>query len=827
MNHKNLVWKFPKKNTQKKNWLKSPPLLPLGELGDDDEDLESLSGSVPGQEGGVGREAEVPLPDPDLLIMNENTNIEELEELFEKNNKLHGLEQFTDQADVGVGASDNEEVIYPKGSNNPGESEDSPTPLNTEDPKNKELTSVGNSENPGQQLEFTDDAQERIAQNKARVEFLNKAEQEGQLSEIYGYNSNFQELAEREITSLKAEIRELENNSRAFKNESSSPVPGIPRYALERKLKKEELESNSEQAEEVPETTDETRETETEKTSDDDKQPPKSQEVDVDFGEDVDVTQEGQEGKRRLERREQREDFRNPPIENWRDLYQAIWEVGRIESSKQVFEPEDNIELVVRVRLGENPILLTRTKGLRRAVLLLLASEAGEEAVQQGQQEQGEGPEEPGVEETEMEATNPDAVPVPVPETLPEAILEGQPETVNENRENAIDAEFRVIESENGEGHEEGGEEETEPGVGEDVGNAAREAFENANGQNSLEREREKRGRHWWNWLKERAKGLFTFGFWEVHQAEKVRMAGKKAEKEILQGAGYMKKEGVMEETDIELIKTRLRESGNDVDNMSEEQLHETYQWLSEAVTERKVIANQQIEDEIVERSIAEIEKRMSGYRKYDGEKIEMTPDKKLSPEKRAEIEQKIRGALAAVRQGQVERDMIKFSKIVRSSLDKSWYKRYVASGIEAALGFAGIKWLVVPMIDSYTKAKATEAALQTRRVISAVENAVSSGSPIGDVGSTAVEATEATRGLQDNLWNMAKGLLKEKGLGNPTDGQIMEVTKQLAADNSVGVNKWGMAGNILDTKMPVGMAIKVGGAALKAASLAKIAVGL
>ena len=54
---------------------------------------------------------------------------------------------------------------------------------------------------------------------------------------------------------------------------------------------------------------------------------------------------------------------------------------------------------------------------MRRAVLLLLASEAGEEAVQQGQQEQGEGPEEPGVEETEMEATNPDAVPVTVPET--------------------------------------------------------------------------------------------------------------------------------------------------------------------------------------------------------------------------------------------------------------------------------------------------------------------------------------------------------------------------------------------------------------------------
>ena len=162
---------IPKKEYSEEELAQIPPLLPLGELGDDDEDLESLSGSVPGQEGGVGREAEVPLPDPDLLIMNENTNIEELEELFEKNNKLHGLEQFTDQADVGVGASDNEEVIYPKGSNNPGESEDSPTPLNTEDPKNKELTSVGNSENPGQQLEFTDDAQERIAQNKPGLSF--------------------------------------------------------------------------------------------------------------------------------------------------------------------------------------------------------------------------------------------------------------------------------------------------------------------------------------------------------------------------------------------------------------------------------------------------------------------------------------------------------------------------------------------------------------------------------------------------------------------------------------------------------------------------------
>jgi len=792
----------------------------INPLGDDYEDLGSLGESVSSQEGGVGREAEVPRPDPDLLLLNENINLEELGELLEKNNKLHGLEQFTDQADVGVGASDNEEMINPKGSNNPGEFVDPPTPLNAEDPKNKKSTLVGNSENPGQQLEFTDDAQERIAQNKARIEFLNKAAREGQLSEIYGFNSNFQELAEREVTSLEAEIRELENNFRAFKNEPLSPVPEIPEYALERKLK-EELGSNLEQAEKVPETTDETMETETEKTSNDDKQPPKSQEIDIDFEEDVEIAQEGREGKRRLERREQREDFLNPPIENWRDLYQAILEVGKIKGSKQVFEPEDNIELVGRVKQGGNPTLLTRAKGLRRAALLLLAGEAGEETAQQGQQEQGEEPEEPGVEETEMVAASSDAVPEPEP--VPETAPEDQPETSEAGEEN-IDG---SVESENGEGHEEEGEEETESGVGEDTGNAAREAFENANGQNSLEQGLEKRGHHWWNWLKERAKGLFTFGFWEVHQAEKVRMAGKKAEKEILQGAGYMKKEGVMEGTDIELIKTRLRESGNDVDNMSEEQLRETYQWLSEAVTERKVIANQQIEDEIVERSIAEIEKRMSGYRKYDGEKMEMTPDKKLSPEKRAEIEQKIRSALAAVRQGQVERDMIKFSKIVRSSLDKNWYKRYVASGIEAALGFAGIKWLVVPMVDSYTKAKATEAALQTRRAISAVEKAVSSGPPIGDVGSAAVEATEATRGLQDNLWNMAKGLLKEKGLGNPTDGQIMEVTKQLAADNSVEVGKWGMAGNILDTKMPVGMAIKVGGAALKAASLAKIAVGL
>ena len=73
----------------------------------------------------------------------------------------------------------------------------------------------------------------------------------------------------------------------------------------------------------------------------------------------------------------------------------------------------------------------------------------------------------------------------------------------------------------------------------------------------------------------------------------------------------------------------------------------------------------------------------------------------------------------------------------------------------------------------------------------------------------------------------MGRDMLHEKGIPNPTDPQIMEVTKQLATDNTTAVSKWHMAGKILDTKMLFGMAIKVGKAALLATRIARMATGV
>ena len=768
---------------------------PLPEINPDD--IENIMTKAKDFSEERGEAKELPVTEPVISQVEEVKVEPEPEPKPEEQSKNFEIEDFEEQKSMGGGIAEFEDPMVQLGFKD-----------------NEEIGPTG----------FFDDAEKRIAENKARIEFLNKAAQEGKLSENYKFARNSEELAEQEMVKLEAEIRELENNSRAFKNEPPTPTPApeIPEYALEKKttpgkVYEETIEIGKKVGDSV-----------------------KEEKIEVDPAKKEDKQEKetaGDKDKESNETQENRENFLEPPLKSFSDLYRAIIDHGDLEDSGKKYSPQELIYSIGKFYKEEGKLSdIPEAKGLRKAVLLIMANELNNPQVI------------PSLEGSEGGGGVP---------TNSEGIISGS-EGQEGDGGGGTEGEFEEVDGE-----------EQEPSIGDGAAAAAREAFDSADAQNPLEQNQEKKGGRWWGWFKERAKGLLTFGFWEVHQAEKVRMAGKKAEQEILQGAGYMKKEQNLSYDDAwaeaEKMQELLGASGESLDGLLPEEVRERYGELSEAITERKVIANQQIEDEIVNRSIAEVEKRMAGYKKYDGEKMEMTPDKKLSPEKRAEIEQKIRGGLGAIRQGQVEKDMIKFGKMVRGSLDKNWYKRYVAGGIEAALGFAGVKWLVVPAIDSYAKAKAgtaaKEAATQTRRVISTIKETATSGSPVGDVGTTAKEvagglnmaqeqvipqvyqglsqatgevagqagetAVEATKSLQGNLWNMAKGLLGEKGVVNPTQGQIMDVTKQLAADNSVAIEKWGMAGKVLDTKMPVGMVIKIGGAALKAASLATKVAGL
>lgn len=332
------------------------------------------------------------------------------------------------------------------------------------------------------------------------------------------------------------------------------------------------------------------------------------------------------------------------------------------------------------------------------------------------------------------------------------------------------------------------------------------------------------------SWLKERAKGLATMGYWEVRQAEKVRKAGSDVE-ESLRSRSWIFKEENLNESDRQLIKDRLRESGNDVENMSDENLLAAYEWLGDHIVGQKVEWNQIFEDGLIKDSIKKIEEKLqgkmgAGYRTFGGEAV-LEGNRTLTEEKRKEIETKLREALGALRKSQIDKDLTNYGKLVRGSIDPNWYKRYVAGGIEAALLATGVvTWMT---FGSAIKTKLLGGAAKEglKQVVSDHSGAVldipkdigipadmADQLPVPDVGSM-------TAPLKDNLWNMGRDLLQRQGIASPTDGQIMEVTKQLALDNQVSVSKWGLnAGKWIDSAMPKGLPIKIGGA-LKVASLA------
>lgn len=333
------------------------------------------------------------------------------------------------------------------------------------------------------------------------------------------------------------------------------------------------------------------------------------------------------------------------------------------------------------------------------------------------------------------------------------------------------------------------------------------------------------------SWFKERAKGLATFGYWEVRQAEKVRKAGSDVSKEMEVGSRAIRQE-VFSDEDRELIKSRLRESGNDVENMSDEQLQITHDWLEGSIVGEKKKANQVVENRLVEVSLKKIEDRLrgrmgtGGYKTFGGEAT--LENGYLTEDRRKDIETKLRGAIGALRKSQIDNDFINYGKLVRGSIDPKWYKRYVAGGIEAAIGFALVNWVVVPAVSSWAKAKFAAGAVKegVKQVVSP-NNVLDIPPDIGIPSDAASELVGAMPGpeeamlpLKDNLWNMGKELLQQQGVTDPTNGQIMEVTKQLALDNQTSVAKWGMnAGKWIDSMMPKGLPVSIGGA-LRVASL-------
>lgn len=287
--------------------------------------------------------------------------------------------------------------------------------------------------------------------------------------------------------------------------------------------------------------------------------------------------------------------------------------------------------------------------------------------------------------------------------------------------------------------------------------------------------------------LMERLKGFFTLGWWEVHVAEKFRVATRDVGRDIsAQSRLIRQEEGLLSEEDARDEANRMRELFRiaGLEAPTERQ----YEQLSQIVTSEKVANNRGMEDRIVSDALRSLEERLRRTKTYGGENM-------VAPERLRAVEERIRNSIRAQRRGQADEDILNFTRRIRGALDPEWYKRYVAAGVEMVLGAVALKWVATYAVGNFFG---------------------------GFDPTTTVEfAKEATRNLKDTIWGEAKRILIEKGVPAPVDSQIMELSKVIATDSKVGVSEWNIPGTPLDVHGKAGMLLHVGRALAMAARIA------
>src|SRR3989344_2434543 len=317
--------------------------------------------------------------------------------------------------------------------------------------------------------------------------------------------------------------------------------------------------------------------------------------------------------------------------------------------------------------------------------------------------------------------------------------------------------------------------------------------------------EAEKKRGKWWGWVKERLKGFATLGIWEFHQAERFRSNTKEVSKMISGEAEKIRRTEKLSLEDAlgeaETMRIAL-ESGGNLDPRNED-----YEKVSNLITQGKEAQNRAKIEEIVEGSKAELSERLKKYRDEWGEKV-VFDEKKMK-----DFESNLRDSLAELKDGRVAVDDKRFKEVIRSRLDPKYWRRYVYGGVEAVLDIALLTQVVVPAASKWWLGR----------------KAVQVGAEVGSRVGTHVAETATDSGnipMKDTIWKSSKEWLMKHGVNNPTNNEIMQVSKQIAGDNGVGVNIWNIAGNPLDSHMQQGFLLKFGGASkiLNAIRLARLA---
>ena len=259
-----------------------------------------------------------------------------------------------------------------------------------------------------------------------------------------------------------------------------------------------------------------------------------------------------------------------------------------------------------------------------------------------------------------------------------------------------------------------------------------------------------------WGWLKERAKGVWNFGIWEFHQAERFRRKTREVAEDVKALTTLIQEERTLSlenaQKEAQEIMDTLKEKGLEISALEITK-------FSNDLSERKRQENDEEIEYIIQSADNDLLEKLKKYRGEAGQDV-------LTEENKIAFQRDLRTELDKLRDGFLKNYTVDLAKVMRLNLDEKWWRRYVWGAAEAALGFAAVKFLI-------TKFSAAEAA-----------KAVAGGP----------EAAKefVTQTMDQNVWHT----LKEMAQNGPqhlnlSDQQLMDLSKKVLDTNGMYESEW------------------------------------
>lgn len=210
------------------------------------------------------------------------------------------------------------------------------------------------------------------------------------------------------------------------------------------------------------------------------------------------------------------------------------------------------------------------------------------------------------------------------------------------------------------------------------------------------------KGKKVWGPLKERVFGVATFGWWDMHQANRFNTATKAVGNSFgLEASKIEQADGLLDfDSAMSEAKELRRRAENEIDDLgvSKEDGHQIwalYDKISGQITSEKKRSNERVIkniEAVMAQAKADLRKRLESdskllrFLKLDKYLETNTGKQALTEEKFAYLEHRLRERLIFMSNHAVFEQYEDFTALTREILDEKWKRRYVYSGVEAAL---------------------------------------------------------------------------------------------------------------------------------------------